>query len=72
MVRNNRLTLRVMLAAVLVAGLLGAWFASAMWTVDIATLAVPGLEDQADWVDAASLVAEQLIQFFLGWTNSGG
>jgi hypothetical protein len=43
-----------------------------MWSVDVTTLSVPGLDSEADWVDAASLVGEQLIQFFLGWTNGGG
>lgn len=70
--RNNRLILRVMMATVLVAGLLGAWVASALFSFDATTLAVPGLDEQADWVDAASLIGEQLIQFFLGWTNTGG
>lgn len=72
MIRNNRLTLRIMLATVLVAGLLGAWVASSMWTVEVETFSVPGLDEQADWVDAASLVGEQMIQFFLGLTNGGG
>jgi hypothetical protein len=61
-----------MFATVLAAGLIGAWVASAMWSVDVTTLSVPGLDSEADWVDAASLVGEQLIQFFLGWTNGGG
>ncbi len=72
MIRNNRLVLRVMMATVLVAGLLGAWVASSMFSFDAASLALPALDEQADWVDAASVVGEQLIQFFLGWTHTGG
>jgi hypothetical protein len=72
MVRNNRLTLRIMLAAVLVAAVLGAWFATASVSIDAESFALPGLDEQTDWVDAASIVGEQLIQFFLGWTNAGG
>lgn len=71
-VRNSRTVTRIMFATVLAAGLIGAWVASSMWSVDVTTLSVPGLESEADWVDAASLVGEQLIQFFLGWTNGGG
>ncbi len=70
--RNNRLILRIILGSVLAAGLLGACVASSLITIDPASLAIPGLNSQADWVDAASLVADQLLQFFLGWTHSPG
>jgi len=72
MIRNNRLVTRIMFAVVLVTGLMGGVVTASLWQVDVANLTLPGLEDQADWVDAVSIIGEQAIQFFLGWTNSGG
>lgn len=69
MVRNNRMMTRIFFGVVLAAGLLGAIITSSMWRVDVANLEMPGLEENADWVDAASLIGEQFILFFLGWTN---
>ncbi len=69
MARNSRTLTRIFFATVLAAGLMGAWIASARWNVDVNTLLAPTTE-QTDWVDAASLVGEQVLQFFLGWTHS--
>lgn len=69
MVRNNRLLNRIFFALVLAAGLLGAAVFGAMWRVDVNTLEAPLLDQNTDWVDAVSLLSEELIQFFLGWTN---
>jgi hypothetical protein len=70
MVNRRRTNLRLSLITVLIAALVGAWFASTYWTVDPSTLAIPGLDSEGDWVDAASAVGEQAIQFMLGWTNN--
>ncbi len=69
MARNNRFLTRIFFATVLVVGLLGGWFASSRWNVDIDALLAPTGAEQTDWVDAASLVGEEMLQFFLGWTN---
>lgn len=70
MVRNSRTLYRIFFAAVLTAGLLGAWAASSLWTVDLSLLAPVTSEEQTNWVDTASLVGEQVLQFFLGLTQS--
>ena len=70
-VRNNRTLTRIFFATVLVAGLMGGWVASSMWTVDVGALLAPTATEQTDWIDAASLVGEQVLQFFLGWTKGG-
>lgn len=69
MVRNTRILNRIFFALVLAGGLIGAIVFAAMWRVDVANLSVPGLDPTADWVDTVSLLGEELIQFFLGWTN---
>ncbi len=70
-VRNHRTLTRIFFATVLVAGLLGGWVASSMWTIDVQSLLTPTSTEQTDWVDAASLAGEQVLQFFLGWTKGG-
>ena len=71
MVRNSRTLTRIIFATVLAAGLMGGWVASSLWTVDIQALLAPTATEQTNWVDALSLVGEQVLQFFLGWTNGG-
>jgi hypothetical protein len=39
--------------------------------VDVNQLLAPTAAEQTDWVDALSLVGEEVLQFFLGWTNAG-
>ena len=68
--RTSRTLTRIFFTTVLVAGLLGGWIASARWTVDIDSLLTSSALEQTDWVDGVSLVAEEVLQFFLGWTNS--
>lgn len=69
MVRNNRTLTRIFFATVLAAGLIGGIVASSLWTVDVDALLAPSTAEQTNWVDALSLVGEQVLQFFLGWTN---
>lgn len=69
MVRNNRTLNRIFFSLVLVGGLLGAMVFGAMWQVDVASVDVSGFDPTADWVDTIGLLGEELIQFFLGWTN---
>lgn len=69
-VRTNRNTIRLFFALVLAAGLAGATIAASLWNVDVASLPVPGINPDSDWVDTISLFAEQAIQFFLGWTQN--
>jgi hypothetical protein len=71
MARNSRTLTRIFFATVLAAGLMGGWFASARWDVDVNQLLAPTAAEQTDWVDALSLVGEEVLQFFLGWTNAG-
>ena len=71
MVRNSRSTTRIFFILVIAAALFGGWFASTTWQVDLSTLEVPSLDEEADWIDTASLLSEQALQFFLGWTGGG-
>lgn len=67
MVRYSRNLLRLALAVVLAAGLIGAWWASTFWSVDAASLIqLPGLGENTDWVDMVAALADQAIQFFIG------
>lgn len=62
---------RTFFALVLVAGLLGAWWGTRVWQVEADALrSLPGLNESTDWVDTVSAVADQAIQFFLGFTHS--
>jgi hypothetical protein len=71
MVRNSRNTTRIFFILVIAAALFGGWFANTTWQVDLAGFEVPSLDEDADWIDTASLLSEQAIQFFLGWTGNG-
>jgi hypothetical protein len=69
MVRNNRTLNRIFFALVLAGALLGAMIFGAMWQVDVSSFDVAGFDPTADWVDSVGLIGEELLQFFLGWTN---
>lgn len=71
MVRNTRSTTRIFFILVIVAAILGGWFANATWQVDLTAFEIPSLDEDADWIDTASVLSEQAIQFFLGWTGAG-
>ena len=67
MIQHNRLQLRVFLLLVLLMGLFGAWYTSQQFQLD--TIALPTLEESADWVDLIALVGEEILQFLLGMTS---
>jgi len=69
MMRQNRWAIRISFLAVLLVGLLGLWYATAIWipmfdAVDLSTYA-----DNVDWVDVAATMGEQAVQLFLGATS---
>ena len=70
MVRNSRMMTRIFFALVLAAGLMGAWYVGNVWETTVATWEVPVLDENSDWVDTVSIIGEEVIQFFLGWTSS--
>lgn len=73
--RRNRLRLRISFLIMIVATLSGALFSRALWqrqtllleswSQDTQTRAT----DEADWVDFASSVGEQVVQLFIGLTS---
>lgn len=67
--RNQRLTLRIALIAVLVAGLFGAWFATSVVHTEAATAGIAASYNQSDWTESLAVVVEQAIEFILGWTH---
>lgn len=69
MVRNNRLMNRIFFSLVLVGGLIGAMIFASMWQVDVNSIDISGFDPTADWVDTVGVLGEELLQFFLGWTN---
>jgi hypothetical protein len=70
MVRNSRMLTRIFFALVLVAGLLGAWYVGTAWEANVAAWEMPVLDENSDWIDTVSVIGEEVIQFFLGWTSS--
>lgn len=67
MVQHNRLHLRLFLLLVLGMGLFGAWYTSRQFQLD--GMALPTLEESADWVDLIALVGEEILQLLLGMTS---
>ena len=71
MVRNSRSTTRIFFILVIAAALFGGWVASSTWQADLTAFEAPSLDEEADWIDTASVLSEQALQFFLGWTGEG-
>ena len=69
MVRNTRTLNRIFFSIVLVGGLIGAMIFASMWQVDVNSINVTDFDPTADWVDTVGILGEELLQFFLGWTN---
>lgn len=60
---------RIFFSLVLVGGLIGAMIFASMWQVDVNSIDISGFDPTADWVDTVGVLGEELLQFFLGWTN---
>jgi len=69
LVRNTRTLNRIFFSLVLAGGLIGAVIFASMWQVDVNSLDFSGFDPTADWVDTVGILGEELLQFFLGWTN---
>jgi hypothetical protein len=69
MIRNTRTLNRIFFALVLVSGFVGAVIFASMWQVDVSSINISGFDPTADWVDTVGVLGEELLQFFLGWTN---
>lgn len=67
----QRHLVRLFFALVIVAGLTGALYARANWSVDAESLAQINFSvEDGDWIDLASTVAEGAIQIFQGMTGA--
>ncbi len=64
--RNNRLTTRLAFMLVLLAILVGGWFADSYLRVDLRSLQAQSTSEDSDWVTFASDIGEQALQLFLG------
>ena len=67
----QRLLIRGFFVLVILAGLAGALYARANWSLDVESLNQISLSvAEGDWVDLASTVAEGAIQIFQGMTGT--
>ncbi len=68
--RNNRQLLRLYLLLILVAGLMGGWYARTSWQIETDTLqSLNVTQDDGDWVEFFAAIGEEAIQLFLGFTS---
>jgi len=67
----QRHLIRIFFALVILAGLTGALYARANWSLDVESLnQISFSVAEGDWVDLASTVAEGAIQIFQGMTGT--
>jgi hypothetical protein len=70
MVRTNRWILRISFTLVLLMAGLGLWYGSTAWQPAFEELDLSTYTNSQDWVESASLFAEQAVQLFIGATGS--
>ena len=63
---NNRGTIRISLAAVILVGLAGFWYATSVWIPMFDYVDLSAFTESGDWVDAAATFGEQVVQLLLG------
>ncbi len=66
MMRQNRWAIRISFLAVLLMGLFGLWYATAIWIPLFDSADLSALADNVDWVDTAATIGEQAVQLLLG------
>ncbi|HRW49613.1 MAG: hypothetical protein M9936_30860 [Caldilinea sp.] len=69
MMRQNRWTIRISFLAVLLMGLFGLWYATAIWIPMFDSVDLSAFADNVDWVDTAATIGEQAVQLLLGATS---
>ncbi len=67
--QNNRWTIRLSFAAVLLMGLIGFWYAVSVWMPMLDAVDLSAFADNVDWVDTAATIGEQVVQLLLGFTS---
>ena len=67
--QNNRWTIRLSFALVLLMGLIGFWYAVAVWMPMLDAVDLSAFADNVDWVDTAATIREQVVQLLLGFTS---
>jgi hypothetical protein len=67
--QNNRWTIRLSFALVLLMGLIGFWYAVAVWMPMLDAVDLSAFTDNVDWVDTAATIGEQVVQLLLGFTS---
>ncbi len=67
--QNNRWTIRLSFALVLLMGLIGFWYAVAVWMPMLDAVDLSAFADNVDWVDTAATIGEQVVQLLLGFTS---
>lgn len=66
MVQNNRQLMRLFFILVLVAAMLGWWYASTFWQFDATSMFInPETEEGGDWVDVMAALADRMLLLFL-------
>ncbi|MCB0047470.1 MAG: hypothetical protein KDD92_18745 [Caldilineaceae bacterium] len=69
MIRRNRLQLRLSLILILIAAVIGAWYAGTHWQIAPEQLQFSGLNEDSSWIDVFAALGEQAIQLFMGLTS---
>lgn len=67
--RTKRMTLRLSLLLVILAGLIGGWMVAGAWQFEADSLAALDSGDSTDWLELAAGFAEEAIQLFFGFTS---
>jgi hypothetical protein len=69
--QNNRWTIRISFAVVLLMGIVGFGYAVSVWLPMFDAIDLSAFADNVDWVDTAATIGEQAVQFLLGITSQG-
>jgi hypothetical protein len=69
--QNNRWTIRLSFAAVLLMGIVGFVYAVSVWLPLLDAIDLSAFANNVDWVDTAATIGEQVVQFLLGITSQG-
>jgi len=68
--QNNRWTIRLSFAAVLLMGIVGFGYAVSAWLPMLDAIDLSAFTENVDWVDTTATIGEQVVQLLLGLTSA--